>query len=100
MRLLKPDNTLTSDSSNMSALIKRRSLAYNLYLGEFGYPRDGWSMKQYLDLVRTVLENGEKREDRTGTGTISMFGMQTKFDLREGFPLLTTKKVKFDGHSS
>jgi thymidylate synthase len=43
------------------------------------------------------LENGERREDRTGTGTISVFGMQTKYDLREGFPLLTTKKVKFDG---
>ncbi len=54
-------------------------------------------MKQYLDLVRYVLENGEKRQDRTGTGTISVFGQQTKYDLREGFPLLTTKKVKFDG---
>lgn len=54
-------------------------------------------MKQYLDLVRYILENGERREDRTGTGTISMFGLQSKYDLREGFPLLTTKKVKFDG---
>jgi thymidylate synthase len=58
---------------------------------------DRRAMKQYLDLVRHVLENGERREDRTGTGTISMFGMQTKYDLRDGFPLLTTKKVKFDG---
>lgn len=54
-------------------------------------------MKQYLDLVRYILENGERREDRTGTGTISMFGLQAKYDLRDGFPLLTTKKVKFDG---
>src|SRR5271157_808190 len=54
-------------------------------------------MKQYLDLVKYVLENGERREDRTGTGTISAFGLQTKYDLREGFPLLTTKKVKFEG---
>ncbi|MBS1953104.1 MAG: thymidylate synthase [Cyanobacteria bacterium SZAS-4] len=54
-------------------------------------------MKQYLDLIRYILENGEKREDRTGTGTISVFGMQAKYDLRQGFPLLTTKKVKFDG---
>jgi len=54
-------------------------------------------MKQYLDLVRYVLDNGERREDRTGTGTISVFGLQTKYDLRQGFPLLTTKKVKFDG---
>jgi len=54
-------------------------------------------MKQYLDLIRTILAEGERREDRTGTGTISMFGMQAKYDLRQGFPLLTTKKVKFDG---
>lgn len=52
-------------------------------------------MKQYLDLVRHVLENGERKCDRTGTGTISMFGLQTKYDLRQGFPLLTTKKVNF-----
>jgi thymidylate synthase len=53
-------------------------------------------MKQYLDLVRFVLEHGEERRDRTGTGTLSVFGTQTKYDLREGFPLLTTKKVLFD----
>jgi len=52
-------------------------------------------MKQYLDLVKHVLENGEQRTDRTGTGTISCFGLQNKYDLREGFPLLTTKKVNF-----
>lgn len=54
-------------------------------------------MKQYLEQIQYILENGEPREDRTGTGTISVFGMQNKYDLREGFPLLTTKKVKFDG---
>lgn len=54
-------------------------------------------MEQYLSLVREVLENGEQKADRTGTGTISLFGMQRKYDLREGFPLLTTKKVRFDG---
>ena len=53
-------------------------------------------MKQYLDLVRTILDTGEKKEDRTGTGTLSVFGYQTKYDLRDGFPLLTTKKVLFD----
>lgn len=52
-------------------------------------------MKQYLDLVRYILDNGEQREDRTGVGTISVFGMQAKYDLRNGFPLLTTKKVLF-----
>ena len=60
-------------------------------------PREDLQVKQYLELVQYVLENGEKREDRTGTGTISTFGYQAKYDLREGFPLLTTKKVKFDG---
>lgn len=53
-------------------------------------------MKTYLDLVRTIMENGEDRHDRTGTGTRSIFGAQLRFDLREGFPLLTTKKVLFD----
>lgn len=54
-------------------------------------------MKPYLDLVKHVLENGEKKEDRTGTGTLSVFGYQNRYDLREGFPLLTTKKVYFRG---
>ncbi len=52
-------------------------------------------MKQYLDLIRHVLEHGEKRGDRTGTGTLSVFGTQSRYDLRTGFPLLTTKKVLF-----
>jgi thymidylate synthase len=54
-------------------------------------------MKKYLDLVAKILAEGEERRDRTGTGTISLFGLQTKYDLREGFPMLTTKKVNFTG---
>src|SRR6058998_2714747 len=50
-------------------------------------------MRQYHDLLRLVLNHGEHREDRTGTGTLSVFGAQARFDLRENFPLLTTKKL-------
>ena len=56
----------------------------------------GVTVQAYLELVRHVLENGAKKTDRTETGTLSLFGLQTQYDLRKGFPLLTTKKVLFD----
>ncbi|WP_100373092.1 thymidylate synthase [Bacillus sp. FJAT-45037] len=53
-------------------------------------------MKQYHELMQHVLTNGIKKEDRTGTGTLSTFGYQMRFDLQEGFPLITTKYVNYD----
>lgn len=54
-------------------------------------------MQQYHQLVQQVLEQGERRDDRTGTGTLSIFGAMSRYDLRQGFPLVTTKKVLWTG---
>lgn len=54
-------------------------------------------MKQYLDLLNMILTNGEERLDRTGVGTIGIFGVQTRYDLRKNFPIITTKKIWMKG---
>src|SRR5471032_3129143 len=88
---------LARDSAAASALPPRSITSYYFDLLTILTPMSAHPEQQYLDLMRHVLEHGAKKSDRTGTGTRSVFGWQSRYDLAKGFQLLTTKKLRAFG---
>ena len=83
MSVLLPADSLSTPLCNACSRDCSRPTGYNVAA----------AMRQYLDFMRHVRDHGQRKDDRTGTGTLSVFGYQMRFDLEAGFPLLTTKKV-------
>src|ERR1051325_10266739 len=81
------------DSIPAVARVRTRRAAVSARRGRAGAVGTVRRVKPYLDLMRRVLDEGVRKDDRTGTGTLSVFGDQLRFDLEDGFPLVTTKKV-------
>ena len=89
-----PSEACPWDRSRTLAIVPTTSTPKNGELKALIYPLN---MKQYLDILDRILKEGVEKSDRTGTGTMSIFGTQSRYDLEKGFPLLTTKKLYLKG---